>query len=401
MPQRPNRGNNATLTPPEINSVAFQAAMSVAVTATLVQIRNGNNEEGSGQRAGSTNQGTNHKATRPCTYKDFTNAKPRTFNGTGGVIALKRWIEKVEYVFEICGCPDECKVKFAACTFIDQALSWWNGHVEAMTLPVVNAMPWEELNEMMLAEYFPRGEIHKMEQELWNLMVQNSNIDAYISQFSDLSLLCPGMITSEEKKIERFIWGLNEPIQGNVIATNPKTFDSAKRLAKKWYDHGNKKGAKTVGVEVKKEEENKKGKNNKRKGKQNSELSKKQQTMSFHAVTQATATPHAPASFTPNASKQYSGNLPKCNKCNFHHHGECREMSCARCNQKDHTTKYSRTQLQHNQTTNNNNNKNKNNTNTGAIYTCYECGKTGHIRRNCPNANNQVTRAIGRVLTMG
>ncbi|KAL7583922.1 uncharacterized protein LOC111918058 [Lactuca sativa] len=292
MPQRPNRGNDATLTLPEINSVAFQAAVSTAVTAALVQIRNGNNGEGNGQGAGSTNQGTNHGVARPCTYKDFTNAKPWTFIGIGGVIALKRWIEKVESVFEICGCPDECKVKFAACTFVEQALSWWNGHIEAVTLPVANVMPWEEQKEMMLAEYCPRGEIQKMEQELWNLTVQNSNIDAYISRFNELSLLCPGMITLEEKKIERFIWGLTEPIQGNVIAENPKTFDSAKRLAKKLYDHGNKKGAKIVVAEVKKEEENKKGKNNKRKGKKNSESSKKQKTVSVHAATQATATPH-------------------------------------------------------------------------------------------------------------
>ncbi|XP_023773060.1 uncharacterized protein LOC111921709 [Lactuca sativa] len=195
-------------------------------------------------------------------------------------------------------------------------------------------------------------------------------MDAYISQFSELSLLCPRMITSEENKIERFIWGLTEPIQGNVIAENPKMFDSAKRLAKKLYDHGNKKGAKTVVAEVKKEEENKKGKNNKRKEKQNSESSKKQQTVYVHAATQATATQHAPALSTPNASKQYSGNLPN-------HHGECREMSCTRCNRKGHTTNYCRIQIQQNQMTNNNNN---NNNNIGASYTYYRCGKTGHIR---------------------
>ena len=143
MPQRPNRRNNATPTLSEINSVAFHAAVSVALTAALAHIRNGNNGEGNEQGAGSTNQGTNHGAARPCTYKDFTNAKPWTCNGTGGVIALKRWIEKVESVFKIYEFLDECKVKFAACTFIGQALSWWHGHVEAMTFPVANAMPWE------------------------------------------------------------------------------------------------------------------------------------------------------------------------------------------------------------------------------------------------------------------
>ena len=43
MPQRPTRGNNQPPPPPEINSVAFQAAVSAAVTAALAQIHNGNN----------------------------------------------------------------------------------------------------------------------------------------------------------------------------------------------------------------------------------------------------------------------------------------------------------------------------------------------------------------------
>ncbi|KAL7581886.1 hypothetical protein Lser_V15G47382 [Lactuca serriola] len=269
MPRRPTR-ENPEPNPPEFNSVAFHAAVSAAVTAAMAQNHQGNNGGVNGPGPGSSNNGMNQGPTKTCSYKDFTNAKPRTFNGTGGMITLKRWIEKVESVLEICDCPEEMKVKFAACTLVDQALTWWNGHVEAMTLPVAKSMPWTEMKEMLMAEYCPRGEIQKIEQELWNLTVRNADIDAYISRFSELSLLCLGVITSEGKKIERFIWGLTSPIQGNVIAANPETFDSAKRLAKKLYDHNNKKGEKLVETEVKKENDSKKGKNNKRKGRQGS-----------------------------------------------------------------------------------------------------------------------------------
>ena len=71
------------------------------------------------------------------------------------------------------------------------------------------------------------------------------------------------MITSLGKKIEQFIWGLTSLIKGNVIAANPETFDNAKRLAQKLYDHGNKKGAKTTMTETKKEGDNYKNKDNK------------------------------------------------------------------------------------------------------------------------------------------
>lgn len=275
MPRLATRGNPEP-SPPEVDTTAFQAAVSAAVTTAMAQLHRGNNGGGNGQGSGSSNNGTNQGPTKTCTYKDFVNAKPRTFNGTGGVITLKRWIEKVESVFKICECPEQMKVKFAACTFVDHTLTWWNGHVEAMTLPVANSIPWAEMKEMLMAEYCPQGEIQKMEQELWNLTVQNANIDAYISRFSELSLLCPGMITSEGKKIERFIWGLTPPIQGNVIAANPETFDSAKRLAKRLYDHNNKKGEKPVEAEKKKEGDGKKGWNNKRKGRQGPKTSKKQ-----------------------------------------------------------------------------------------------------------------------------
>ena len=95
--------------------------------------------------------------------------------------------------------------------------------------------------------------------------MQNSDIEAYISRFSELALLCSDMITLEGKKIERFIWGLTPPIQGNIIEANPKTFNYAKLLAQKLYDHRNKKGTKTTETEAKKEECNKKNPVDKRK----------------------------------------------------------------------------------------------------------------------------------------
>ena len=103
MPQRLIRKNhNATPPSPpplEVKSTTFQVAVSTAITVALAHIHNGNNGGGNGQGTGSLNQGMNQGPTKVCTYKDFTNAKPRLFNGTGGMITLKRWIDKVESVF--------------------------------------------------------------------------------------------------------------------------------------------------------------------------------------------------------------------------------------------------------------------------------------------------------------
>lgn len=87
------------------------------------------------------------------------------------------------------------------------------------------------MKEMMMEEYCPRGEAQKLEQELWDLTMTNSDIVSYTNRFSDLAALCPGMVIPESMKIETYIWGLSPQIQGNVLPSNPTTYDSSKHLA--------------------------------------------------------------------------------------------------------------------------------------------------------------------------
>nr|GEU59786.1 putative reverse transcriptase domain-containing protein [Tanacetum cinerariifolium] len=77
-----------------------------------------------------------------CLHKTFMNGKPHPFNGTEGVVGLRRWIEKVEQVFEICKCAEEDKVMFPASTFEGRALTWWNGNVHTLGLVNTNRISW-------------------------------------------------------------------------------------------------------------------------------------------------------------------------------------------------------------------------------------------------------------------
>ncbi|KAL7586515.1 hypothetical protein Lser_V15G41321 [Lactuca serriola] len=235
--KRPSSTNNNNPPPPppplQLDLASLQTVLTAAMVAAMSQMNSGNSG-GSPQRQNPEDSQGHQKGG---SYKDFMNAKPTFFDGTGGVIALTRWFERIESIFEICSCSESDRVKFAACTFLDKALTWWNGRVKSLTLPVANAMGWEAMKELLLAEYCPRGELQKLEHELWNLKMKGYDIAAYTSRFDDLALLCPGMVTPESKKIERFIWGLTQPTKGNVLAAKPDTYDSAKCLAKILIDH--------------------------------------------------------------------------------------------------------------------------------------------------------------------
>ncbi|GKA01991.1 hypothetical protein Tco_0674656 [Tanacetum coccineum] len=89
---------------------------------------------------------------RECTYPDFLKCQPLNFKGTEGVVGLTQWFEKMESIYSI-----------------SQLL-------QTTTPEAAHAMPWRTLKKMMTDKYCPRGEIKKLEFEMWNLKEGLTNI---------------------------------------------------------------------------------------------------------------------------------------------------------------------------------------------------------------------------------
>ncbi|GKD56589.1 putative reverse transcriptase domain-containing protein [Tanacetum coccineum] len=79
--------------------------------------------------------------------------------------------------------PRESQVKYATCTLLDGALTWWNSHKRTIGTEAAFAMSWRELMKQMTEVYYLRNEIQKMETELWNLTVKNNDLTAYTQRF--------------------------------------------------------------------------------------------------------------------------------------------------------------------------------------------------------------------------
>ncbi|GKA50848.1 putative reverse transcriptase domain-containing protein [Tanacetum coccineum] len=54
-----------------------------------------------------------------------------------------------------------------------------------------------------------------MESELWNLTVKNNNLATYTQRFQELTMMCTKMVPEEEDRVQKFIGGLLDNIQGN------------------------------------------------------------------------------------------------------------------------------------------------------------------------------------------
>ncbi|GJW74708.1 reverse transcriptase domain-containing protein [Tanacetum coccineum] len=240
-PKRATRSTRATTTPAptattttNVTNAQLQAMINQGVSAALAardSTRNGTDSHSSG-----TGVRGSERVTRECTYQDFMKCKPLYFKGTEGVVELTQWFERMETVFRISNCSAENQIKFATCTLLAGALTWWNTHVMTVTHDVAYSMTWVNLKKKMTDKYCPRNEMKKLEAELWNLKVIGTDVVKYNQRFQELALLCVRMFPEEADKIERYVGGLPDMIHGNIVASKPKTMQEAIEMATELMD---------------------------------------------------------------------------------------------------------------------------------------------------------------------
>ncbi|GJU29430.1 hypothetical protein Tco_1173019 [Tanacetum coccineum] len=122
-----------------------------------------------------------------CSYKEFLACNPKKYDGKGGVVALTRWIEKMEYVHDMSGCSIDQKVEYTAGSFL--------------------------------------------ESELWNHVMVGAGHAAYTDRFYELARLVPYLVTRESRMIKRYMCGLALQIRGMVVATEPKSMQKAVQIS--------------------------------------------------------------------------------------------------------------------------------------------------------------------------
>ncbi|GJU68319.1 putative reverse transcriptase domain-containing protein [Tanacetum coccineum] len=194
----------------EIIAQQIQNIIPNMVTQVTNNLNNGN---------GNGNGGVNNG----CTYKGFVACGPRDFDGTGGAVALTRWIEKMESMIDNSECLANQRVKYAASSFIGKALTWWNTQVQARGRDADNAMAWNDFKALLTTEFCPSNEIEKLEGEYWNHLMVGADHVGYTNRFHKLAKLVPHLETPEMKHVTRYINGLLSQIRGMLRATQPAT----------------------------------------------------------------------------------------------------------------------------------------------------------------------------------
>ncbi|GJT54990.1 putative reverse transcriptase domain-containing protein [Tanacetum coccineum] len=238
----------------------------------------------------------------------------------------------MESVFHISNCDVENQVKFATCTFLRNALTWWNSHMKTVTQDFTYVMDWKALKKMMIVKYCPRGKIKKMFYE-------------------------------NQRKLRNML--VDFLIRGNVMSYQPKTMEKAIEFANDQMDQ------KVITITKRQAEQKMKLEFNAGNNQGHLRYTKSDKPISGRAYTAG-----------PGEKREYTGSLPLCTKCNYHHKGPCAPR-CNKCKKIGHLARDCRSSGPNG----NNNNRGNFGTTQNAV-TCYECGVQGHFKKDCPKLKN-------------
>ncbi|GKB32644.1 putative reverse transcriptase domain-containing protein [Tanacetum coccineum] len=255
---------------------------------------------------------------------------PKEYDGKGGVVALTRWIEKMEYVHDMSGCSINQKVKYTAGSFC-----------------------------MTIQEFSPSHEMKKLESELWNHAMVGAGHAAYTDRFHELARLVPHLVTPESRMIERYVYGLAPQIRRMVATTEPNTMQKAMQIFGALTDEAVRNG--TI-----------------KKVKKRGNMGEPSKDRNGRDDNKRTKTVNAFATTVNPIRRETMGTWPKCTTCNSYHapDGPCR--TCYNCNCPGHLAKDYRSVPR---------NVNPVNARNPPVRACYECGSTDHVRPVCPRWN--------------
>nr|GEX42960.1 hypothetical protein [Tanacetum cinerariifolium] len=125
MRSGPNNNEN-----PDIAAIIAQQLQNILPQIVTQVINNVNNVNANGGGGNGRNDGNNERS-----YKRFMTCNPKKYDEKGDVIALTRWIEKMENVIDNSGCYENQKTDFKA---------------------------------LLVDEFYPSNEMEKLEIEFWN-----------------------------------------------------------------------------------------------------------------------------------------------------------------------------------------------------------------------------------------
>ena len=151
------------------------------------------------------NQGSRSK------LSDFQRTHPPSFNQADDPMEADDWLRTIEKTLEIARCEEPDKVPFATHYLEGYAAIWWDN--TKAVWPPEEDITWEKFKEKFRTYHIPSGVMKVKQREFLDLVQGNSSVTEYLNKFNHLARYSIHDVTTEDRKIDRFLGGLNATLR--------------------------------------------------------------------------------------------------------------------------------------------------------------------------------------------
>ena len=167
--------------------------------------------------------------------ESFGNAKvnkPSTFDGTSKQ-RVDVWLFEMEQYIKAVNVPTKNQVIIGTSYLSGAAKTWWMSHVAAASNRSNNIeliTRWLDFTHSIMLAFKPINSEKVARDKLFSLK-QSSSVIKYVYEFNMLCLDIPNI--SEDEKLDKFIRGLRQNVQTEVMIEDPVTLVKAMELAQR------------------------------------------------------------------------------------------------------------------------------------------------------------------------
>jgi hypothetical protein len=153
---------------------------------------------------------------------EFMRGHPPTFAHSSDPMDAEDWLCTVERELHTAQCDDKEKVMYGLRLLRGAAQSWWESYLTTHANP--DTITWEEFRGSFRQYHVPAGLMTVKKEEFLALKQGSSSVSEYRDRFLQRSRYAPEDVNTDAKRQYRFLRGLVDPLQYQLMNHTFPTF---------------------------------------------------------------------------------------------------------------------------------------------------------------------------------
>ncbi|KAK3029821.1 hypothetical protein RJ639_038009 [Escallonia herrerae] len=160
---------------------------------------------------------------RGLTLDRFVKLIKNPFFGKRDPTIAEEWLARAEKILDTARIPNSQRLVYTTFMLEASAERWW----KLLSMKWIReGVPstWKTLKREFTNKYVPAVTQEKREVNFIMFEQQNMSVSVYESQFTDLARFCPHLVDIEERKVRKFVKGLNKDRRDQLIPLPLQTY---------------------------------------------------------------------------------------------------------------------------------------------------------------------------------